>query len=181
MYKCTEDSAKLVDNVYQYFEAKYYTDLYNDVINENISTALKWIKKLEGSEYPDHDTRLNLNDLSHLRSSAMKCRAARPQAYTPYLLMAYCILRDTNLSIKDGLDQYLKGLEKLNVLRTNYHKEVRELAEWCLNTNDKRFIEEVSSFIEKDFTTNEQRSLNAFRNIINRKLNDEQNLFMTEL
>lgn len=181
MYKCTEDSAKLVDNVYQYFEAKYYTDLYNDVINENISTALKWIKKLEGSEYPDHDTRLNLNDLSHLRSSAMKCRAARPQAYTPYLLMAYCILRDTNLSIKDGLDQYLKGLEKLNILRTNYHKEVRELAEWCLNTNDKRFIEEVSSFIEKDFTANEQRSLNAFRNIINRKLNDEQNLFMTEL
>lgn len=180
MYKCIEDSEKFTDNIYQYFEAKYYTDLYDDIANENVLTALKWIKKIEGSEDIDNNTRLNLDDLSHLRSSAMKCRAARPQAYTPYLLVSYCMFRDTDLSIKDGLEEFLKGVEKLSILRTNYQKMIGKFAEWCLNTNDKRYLEEVMSFIEKDFTNQNKDILKVFTDVIYKKLFEEQNLFITE-
>lgn len=180
MYKCTEDSGRFSENVYQYFEAKYYSELYNDIANENILTALKWIKKIEGSEQPQNDTRLNLNDLSHLRSSAMKCRAARPQAYTSYLLISYCTFKDTNLFIKDGLEEFLTGLEKISVLRTNYQKMLGDFAEWCLNTNDKRYLEEVISFIKNDFNEADQKKLKVFTDVIYKRLFNKQSLFVID-
>ena len=182
MFKCVQSKTVIgpkafVESVYQYFEAKYYKELFKDVSNENISTAIKWIKKVE--EDSDKDGETYLTNLSHLRSSAMKCMAARPQAYTPYLLLTYCTLKDENLYIRDGLDYYLKGLQKLSILRTNYRRELRQIVDYSLSTNNKDFLLAIIGEI-KDYKGAELTKLQVFANKITEKLNEGYGLFTTE-
>ena len=183
MYKCVQANTVVgpkgfVDSVYQYFEAKYYTELFNDVDNnENVTTAIKWIEKVEKDSENGGET--YLNNLSHLRSSAMKCMAARPQAYTPYFLITYCTLRDESLYIKEGLDKFLEGLAKLKVLRTSYTSLIKKIAASSLDTNDKRYLEEVYKFID-DYKGKDRADLQEFANVITEKLNEGYGLFSSE-
>ena len=182
MYKCiqantVEGPNAFVENVYKYFEAKYYTELFKDVDKENSTTAIKWIEKVEDDTIKGNGT--YLNNLSHLRSSAMKCMASRADAFTPYFLITYCTLRDPNLYIKDGLDKFLEGLAKLKKIRTSYTSLIKKVVEKSLATNDKRYLEEVYKFIN-DYKGKNRADLQEFANVITTKLNEGYGLFSSE-
>ena len=187
MYTCVqaktvEGPEAFVKSVYQYFEAKYYAELFKDVDkNEKVNTAIKWIEKVEEVEKEDlnNSGETYLNNLSHLRSSAMKCMAARPDAYTPYFLITYCTLRDPNLYIKEGLDKFLEGLAKLKGLRTSYTSLIKQIAAKSLDTNDKRYLEEVYKFIN-DYKGKNRSDLQEFADVITAKLNEGYGLFSSE-
>ena len=177
-----DDAVSDTELAYQYFEAKYYDELFKDVDkNEKVNTAIKWIEKVEEVEKEDlnNSGETYLNNLSHLRSSAMKCMAARPDAYTPYFLITYCTLRDPNLYIKEGLDKFLEGLAKLKGLRTSYTSLIKQIAAKSLDTNDKRYLEEVYKFIN-DYKGKNRSDLQEFADVITAKLNEGYGLFSSE-
>ena len=154
MYRCIQandpkDDRVFMDAIYKYFESKYSEELLKDVEHENLNLPMKWIERIEREAIAGEDNLLE--DLSHLRTSALKVEEARPQAYTPYLLYAYATFMDHNLEIKSGISAYLTGREKLSSLRTNYRKALMDICKKMLETDDEVYLKEVWLVIDNEF------------------------------
>ncbi|WP_294158526.1 hypothetical protein [uncultured Selenomonas sp.] len=119
-----------------------------DVEHENLRLPMAWIEKITSSVEQGGNL---LEDLSHLRTSALKVEEARPQAFTPYLLYAYATFRDHNLDIRNGITAYLIGQKRLQGLRQNYRTTLSEICEKALETEDETYLQEVGKIIDKDF------------------------------
>ena len=154
MYRCIQaggdsgDGSAFTDEVYKYFESKYSDELMRDVEHENLRLPMAWIEKITSSVEQGGNL---LEDLSHLRTSALKVEEARPQAFTPYLLYAYATFRDHNLDIRNGITAYLIGQKRLQGLRQNYRTTLSEICEKALETEDETYLQEVGKIIDKDF------------------------------
>ena len=77
------------------------------------------------------------------------------------------------------MDYYLKGLQKLSILRTNYRRELRQIVDYSLSTNNKDFLLAIIGEI-KDYKGAELTKLQVFANKITEKLNEGYGLFTTE-
>lgn len=153
MYACIQDydgqdDQKFSDSIYRYFESKYSDDLLQDVEHETLNLPIQWINKI--TEAANQGENL-LDDLSHLRTSALKVEESRPQSFTPYFLYAYATFRDHNLDIRSGIDSFLTGYQHITKLRSNYRTTVQRLCEMMFETEDVVYLDEVEKIIQNEY------------------------------
>ena len=172
MYRCIQannpkDESVFTDAIYKYFESKYSDELLKDVEHENLNLPMKWIDRIEREAVEGEENLLN--DLSHLRTSALKVEEARPQAYTPYLLYAYATFMDHNLEIRSGVSSYLRGRERLSSLRSNYRAALRDICNRMLETTDEVYLKEVGLVLDNEFKDRE-KDLKEMRDALKDKM-----------
>lgn len=156
MYHCVEADCggkkgeeAFSEEVYKYFESKYTDDIFKDIKNENLLLPMAWIDKVRKlSEAPEENI---LENLSHLRTSASKVQEQRPRSFTVYFLYAYGILGDPEMSIRDGIEAYLEGVERLQDVRANYRSELQRISRACLEDKELYYLEEVADILENKF------------------------------
>lgn len=120
-----------------------------DIHNESISIINKWIRKIEDDSLKENE---NIREnLSHLRSSALKVQEARPQSYVPYFLHAYSILSDPDMDIRSGINSFVTGMKNLKGLRTNYRSNIHRICTHIFEGEDNRYLEEVSLILGKEY------------------------------
>lgn len=159
MYKCLQaynynnreidNIAAFTEEIYKYFESKYSEQLLHDIENENLALALKWINKIE-QDVEEKNENL-LENLSHLRSSALKVEEARPQSYTPYILYAYATIKDHNLDIASGINSYIEGVTRLSNLRTRYRADLKRICYKMLDTEDKEYLKIMQKILDQQY------------------------------
>ena len=166
MFECVQ-SDNFNKEVYKYFEAKYYENLFNDIKTENLETPFKWIKIVcEGIEEKGENL---LDNLSHLRTSCLKILEDRPQSFTAYLLYAFSIFKDESLDITLGLDALSKGIEILNKSRSRYKTNLNKFCTICFINSTLEYIEEVRWILENNSFFNNNNELKFLKNIIDEK------------
>lgn len=169
MYECIRhydknDDKKFEEEVYKYFESKYADELLNDVNNENLNLLDKWIDKVD-NDSSDNAKSANIREnLSHLRTSALKVQEARPQAFTPYLLYAYAILSDPDMDIADGIMAYKRGVEQVRKSRANYRTTLTKMCRRIFNGAEDYYLREVDSILKLNFNRDEE--LREMRNAL---------------
>lgn len=175
MYLCMQANdnkhpQKFIDEIYKYFESKYSDELLKDILNENLNLPFKWIEKVSSSTQNNNEN--FLENLSHLRSSALKVQEARPQAYTPYFLYAYSIFNDHNLDIRSGINAYIRAVNNLSKLREQYKSTLKNICTKFFNTEDISYLNEVLLILNKEYLLKEntQPILNEFKQILLSKI-----------
>lgn len=179
MYLCmqsndTNNPQKFIDEIYKYFESKYSNELLKDILNENLNLPFKWIEKINASTKNNNENLLE--NLSHLRSSALKVQEARPQAYTPYFLYAYSIFNDHNLDIRSGINAYIKAVNNLSKLREQYKSTLKNICTKFFNTEDATYLNEILLILKSDYLTNkkDQLILSEFKEILLSKITQRE-------
>lgn len=179
MYLCmqsndTNNPQKFIDEIYKYFESKYSDELLKDILNENLNLPFKWIEKINASTKNNNENLLE--NLSHLRSSALKVQEARPQAYTPYFLYAYSIFNDHNLDIRSGINAYIKAVNNLSKLREQYKSTLKNICTKFFNTEDATYLNEILLILKSDYLTNkkDQLILSEFKEILLSKITQRE-------
>lgn len=175
MYECIRHYDKKNDKVfeeevYKYFESKYADELLKDVNNENLNLLDKWIRRVDSDSMKNTNANIREN-LSHLRTSALKVQEARPQAFTPYLLYAYAILSDPDMDIISGLKAYKRGVEQLRKSRANYRTMLFKVCVKIFHGAEKYYINAVDSTIKLNFARDEElrEMRNALAGYVNEK------------
>ena len=171
MYLCMQanddkNPQKFIDEIYKYFESKYSDELLKDIVNENLNLPFKWIEKIKTSTKNNNENLLE--NLSHLRSSALKVQEARPQAYTPYFLYAYSIFNDHNLDIRSGINAYIKAVNNLSKLRAQYKSTLKNICTQFFNTKDITYLNEVLLILKSNYLPDKKTTfiLSEFKEIL---------------
>lgn len=175
MYKCIQaskqnDESVFTEEIYKYFESKYADELLKDVHNENMTLINKWIDKIE-SDVTLNNENIREN-LSHLRTSALKVQEARPLSFTPYFLYAYAILSDPDMDIRSGIDSYIKGVSILKGLRSNYRSAMRRFCQHIFNSEEYSYLNEVDKIIKNEYDKNDD--LIEMREMLAHELKNEK-------
>lgn len=174
MYNCIQnnnpsDENAFTNSVYQYFESKYSDELSHDVEHENLKLPIQWIEKI--NDAVDEGGNI-LDELSHLRTSALKVSGSRPQAFTPYFLYAYATFKDHDLDIRSGLDAYIKGRKNIEQLRANYRTLVQNMCEIMFDTTDTIYLNEVKKIVSKEYKK-QQKILTELMKVVDTNLNKQ--------
>lgn len=160
MYECIRhydknDHRKFEEEVYKYFESKYADELLSDVNNENLNLLDKWIDKVDADSSGNAGTANIRENLSHLRTSALKVQEARPQAFTPYLLYAYAILSDPDMDIINGIKAYKQGVEQVRKSRANYRTTLAKMCRRIFNGAEDYYLVAVENTLKVHFNRDE--------------------------
>lgn len=161
MYECIRhydknDDKRFEEEVYKYFESKYADELLNDVNHENLNLLDKWIDKVDADSSENAGSSNIRENLSHLRTSALKVQEARPQAFTPYLLYAYAVLSDPDMDIINGINAYIRGVEQIKKARANYRSTVTKMCRRIFNGAEEYYLREVENIIKLHFRQEEE-------------------------
>jgi superfamily II DNA helicase RecQ len=177
-----DQSAKLENGIYRYFEAKYTDELARDVNgNDNIKLTMDWIDKIElpyknkekilshnANATPENNSNNFKEDLSHLRASAQKIFVSMDKAYTPYFLYAYGIFNDDTLDIDDGIEKFLEGCKRISDVRKNYKRELSRICTRYFSTTDLQYLQEIQKHLEK---IKEDSNIKIMKEVLQKQIN----------
>jgi len=109
LYTGANDSKKFEEEIYNYFEAKYYDELYKSVYGPEAEISIEKIYKWLDDRLRSDPTGAYLDNVSHLRGSCNRLRV--DQANNPVILVlsAFCILTNPALERRFGIDDYRNG------------------------------------------------------------------------